>query len=475
MTHHPISIIALGLRFPHKTCFIDFSTQIHYGMRIAIIGHNGSGKTTLLKMLQGQVNDYTGKIIMPHNVCIGYVPQIIDTHNQLSGGQKFQVALTKALLRNPNVLLLDEPTNHLDDANRKSLINLINKFKGTVIVVTHDLEILRDCVDYLWHIDQSNLEIFKGNYDDYMQEIEHTRSSLYKELQSLNHQKKQAHIKLMKEQTRAKKSIVRGEKKRAQGHWPTLVAGDKERQAQQTTGKARIAIQEKRQNLIERMAKIRLPNVIRPTFSLQVGEINSSQTILCIKGGSCGYDRVILERIHLSLTSTGRLAITGKNGVGKTTLVKAILNDDTIIKEGEWILPDPKNIGYLDQQYASLLSHHTVLESLQKVVPHWTQFDYRRHLNDFLFRKNEEVFAHVTTLSGGEKARLCLAQLAAKTPRLLILDEITNNLDLQTRQHIIQVLQNYPGALIVISHDMNFLEEIGINEIYNLEIEGENK
>ena len=102
-------------------------------------------------------------------------------------------------------------------------------------------------------------------------------------------------------------------------------------------------------------------------------------------------------------------------------------------------------------------------------MPHWSYAEIRRHLNDFLFRKNEEVNARVHQLSGGEKARLSLAQIGAKTPKLLILDEITNNLDLETRAHVIQVLKNYPGALIVISHDEEFLKDIGICDQYQIE------
>jgi len=115
-----------------------------------------------------------------------------------------------------------------------------------------------------------------------------------------------------------------------------------------------------------------------------------------------------------------------------------------------------------------LIPDKTVLETISDLVPAWSHAEIRRHLNDFLFRKNEEVNALVSTLSGGEKARLSLAQIAAKTPKLLILDEITNNLDLETKEHVIQVLKYYPGAMIVISHEADFLEEIGISELVDV-------
>ncbi len=127
-----------------------------------------------------------------------------------------------------------------------------------------------------------------------------------------------------------------------------------------------------------------------------------------------------------------------------------------------------KDIGYLDQHYGTLHPDKTVLETIADLVPAWSHAEIRRHLNDFLFRKNEEVNSPVSTLSGGEKARLSLAQIAAKTPKLLILDEITNNLDLETKEHVAQVLKAYPGAMIVISHDADFLEEIVVNSYFKI-------
>lgn len=128
-----------------------------------------------------------------------------------------------------------------------------------------------------------------------------------------------------------------------------------------------------------------------------------------------------------------------------------------------------EDVGYLDQHYATLNPDKTVLETIEDLVPAWPHSETRRHLNDFLFRKNEEVNALVSTLSGGEKARLSLAQIAAKTLKLLILDEITNNLDLETKEHVVQVLKAYPSAMIVISHDVDFLTEIKIHEVLDVE------
>jgi ATPase subunit of ABC transporter with duplicated ATPase domains len=224
-----------------------------------------------------------------------------------------------------------------------------------------------------------------------------------------------------------------------------------------------------REVLLEKLQDLALPETIVPKFSLQPDEDAPSKVILSIQDGACGYDTPLLHNLFLSLTGVDRLALTGNNGSGKTTLVRAILNDPCITKSGEWILPKPEDIGYLDQHYATLNPDQSVLETIQACTPTWPHSEVRRHLNDFLFRKNEEVMALTSTLSGGEKARLCLAQIAARPPRLLILDEVTNNLDLETRDHMIQVLRHYPGAMIAISHDQDFLKAIGIQDFYDVE------
>jgi ATPase subunit of ABC transporter with duplicated ATPase domains len=468
MIHHPISITHLGLSFPQKVCFANFSTQVQPGMRIALMGRNGSGKSTLLKMLQGLICPSEGGICVPKDIVFGYVPQVIEDFADLSGGQRLNEALTRALVLNPNVLLLDEPTNHLDLKNRRSLMRLLQKFPGTLIVVSHDVELLRTCIDTLWHIQDEKIAVFSGSYDDYMWEIQSQRISLEKELSLLDRQKRGAHQALMKEQSRAKNSYSKGEKHIEDRKWPTVVSVTKARRSEETSGRKKKGIQTRKQDLVERLSNLRLPESIIPKFSLKSADVSPSKTLISIVDGGCGYGFPLLEGVLLSLNACGRLAITGDNGSGKSTLVKGILNDTVVLKSGEWIVPKPEDIGYLDQHYSTLVSTRTVFEEIQTLAPTWPHEGVRRLLNDFLFRKNEEVLALVSTLSGGEKARLSLAKIAAKTPKLLILDEVTNNLDLETRAHVIQVLNHYPGALIVISHDEEFLKEIGIENFYEL-------
>ncbi len=188
--------------------------------------------------------------------------------------------------------------------------------------------------------------------------------------------------------------------------------------------------------------------------------------MVSVSNGTVGFENPLVTAINLSVTAGERVAICGNNGSGKTTLIRAILGDIAIVKTGAWQVLKREYIGYLDQHYSTLDEEKTVLEIIQDCVNGWSQAAIRKHLNDFLFRKNEEINTSVASLSGGEKARLSLAMIAASTPKLLILDEITNNLDLETRNHVIQVLNEYPGAMVVISHDADFLHSIQISSHY---------
>ncbi len=456
-----IHINQLGISFPHKTCFEDFSTQIHHGSRIAVIGQNGSGKSTLLKTLQGQFEPSSGSVHTSHDVIFGYVPQVINEFELVSGGQRLNKALTKVLSMDPNVLLLDEPTNHLDSHNRNSLMRMLRQYAGTLIMVSHDVEFLNACVDTLWHIDNGKVHVFSGNYNDYMREIKIQHTSIEQELSRLDRQKKDVHQSLMKEQERSSKRKTYGEKKYADDKMALRSA---QGWGENTRNKNKKMIATTKNDLLEKLSTLRLPEVITPKFSINVADI-SNRVLVSITNGSIGYksNETILENINLSLGPKSRTAIQGNNGSGKSTLLKAILGDPSILKSGSWHTPN--DIGYLDQHYNTLAGEKSVLETIAELVD-WTHAEIRRHLNDFLFRKNAEVNAKVDQLSGGEKVRLSLAQIAANTQKLLILDEITNNVDLSTKMHLLDFLNAYPGGYIIVCHDEGFLEKLQLDDVY---------
>ncbi|MDR2268434.1 MAG: ATP-binding cassette domain-containing protein [Holosporaceae bacterium] len=449
--HDLVQIKNFSLSFQHKICFENFSTQVLFGNRIGIIGRNGIGKSSLLKMITEQNPDIAT-----------YVPQIIDNFAMLSGGQRFNKALSTALGKNPLMLLLDEPTNHLDLRNRQSLMRMLDRYCGTLIIVTHDRELLRRCANILWHIDNGKITIFHGNYDDYIIEMRTKHQSIVHQLESLKREKKSLHQDLMHEQERVTKSKSFGKKKVASKRWIKSVGDLKAMKAEKSHGNKLKTIDKRKQNLSEQLSEIRLPEIITPKF--YVAHRNARDKILVsIIDGSVAYaNKIILKNINLSICSVERTAIVGDNGSGKTTLVRAILGDCNVIKSGHWHVPHSQDIGYLDQHYENLIPWKSAVEIISAANPEWNNAEIRRHLNDFLFRKNEEVNTPIKNLSGGERVRLSLAKIAAHPPKLLILDEITNNIDLETRNHVTEILLAYSAAMIIISHDEDFLNEIGI-------------
>ncbi len=467
--HRPICLNNISLPFANKRCFEDFSAHIYPGNRIAIIGRNGSGKSSLLNLLRQQLVPSTGEVMIPDGICLGYVEQTIEDFQHLSGGERFNKLLSEVLAEDPDVLLLDEPTNHLDSDNRKHLIQMLKRYQGTLIIVTHDTELLRSCVDTLWHIHEHAIHVVKGSYEDYMRAMLQQRAAIEKELVSLRRDKKDAHEALMQEQERAAKSKAKGHKSVEQQKWSRSVGHSQARRAESTAGKKKSAIDTKKQQLIDQLSDLSLPEIIVPKFSL-TSEITSSGSLLSISGAAVGYraDKLIVENIHLTLGGKERIAIAGKNGSGKSTLLKAIVGQSSLFKTGNWQLPRLAHISYLDQHYATLEPALSVMAHVQAASPDWKEAEARRHLSDFLFRRNEEVNQLAASLSGGEKVRLALSILAANTPRLLIVDEITNNLDLETKQHVVDVLKHYPGAMIVVSHEADFLTQIGIETIYTV-------
>lgn len=245
-SHSLIQLINIGFSLSHKTCFEEFSAQVPYGSRIGLIGSNGSGKSTLLKMLFGSFVIDSGALTIPKDVMFGYVPQIIQDFDNFSGGERFNKALSQTLSLQPNILLLDEPTNHLDKYQRKSLFKMLQHFTGTVILASHDIDLLKSTVNILWHIDNGKVNIFSGDYHDYIESLTSHRLSIEKEMRLLKQQKIHMHDMLMKEQNRAAKSRATGKKNISQRKWPTVVSKTKAGRSNKTTDKIKSNLEEKK-------------------------------------------------------------------------------------------------------------------------------------------------------------------------------------------------------------------------------------
>lgn len=465
----PLQIKDLSLIYPNKSCFCNFSAFVPYGSRIAIIGGNGCGKSSLLKIINSELNPSSGKIIVPKEISMGYVPQIIEDLTHLSGAQRFNAYLSQALRTKPDILLLDEPTNHLDASQGKSLIRMLKDYTGTLMIATHNVYLMDSVTETLWHIHEDSINIFSGNYTNYMRARENERYSLDQEIEQLNREKTKMHESLMKEQKRAKLSKIKGQNSIERRKWPRIVSKCKANRASKTAGNNKFKIAQQKEKLNLRLSNLHVQEIIVPNF-LITGRNEGSKVLVSIREGELGYSHngIILRKINLDIRSCERIAILGENASGKSTLIRGIMNDLLVIKGGQWNTIAREDIGYLDQHYNDLDPEMNPFDEIKKIQSSWASVEIRNYLSNFLFRKNEEVFLKIKYLSGGEKCRLSLAKLACQIPKLIILDEITNNLDRETKNHIIEVFKSFPAAIVIISHDDHFLNEIGIEKRYEI-------
>lgn len=463
MKHKPIEIQNLAFELPHRQCFAGFSTQILPGDRIAIIGRNGAGKSSLLKMIMGEMEPSSGRIMNNDRLVIGYVPQTVLDHADLSGGERFNEAFTDAISENPDLLVLDEPTNHLDQKTRYSLMRMLDNYQGTILFASHDTNLINQCATKLWHIDNGKVTVFTGNYDDYMHERQIFVDSTEKRLNELRKEKKKLKEEKIKE---LKKSAQQGKHRPKDNE--KLNFNNKSSRAQATSDTRISTIKKQMESVSTSLNEQRLPEVLMPSFILTNARTSLTQSVLSVSQGICGYptNQSLVTGISLSVYGTDKISISGNNGSGKTTIIRAIIQDPNVVTQGLWQLPHTGEIGYIDQHYGNLDPEKTVEDIIAEQNRALTRNDIRKHLNSFLFRKNEEVYEKVKNLSGGEKARLSLAQIAANPPKLLILDEITNNVDIETKQYIVDVLSQYPGAFIVISHEPDFLTKLPLTGKY---------
>ena len=297
----PLQFNNVSLSFREKTCFENFNASVNYGSRIALIGRNGSGKSTLLKMLQGSFEPTSGTVQVPNNIVVGYVPQVIESFESLSGGERLIQAVEAALRLDPHLLLLDEPTNHLDRHHREYLMRLLAGYGGTLFVASHDPEFLCNCVDTLWHLHDEKMTFFSGSYNDYLRELKTERRLLEEQLSKLDRERKATHHSLMKEQERASKRKAQGEKKYA---GDTIALRAAQGKGEMTHNKNKKAIRVTRDDLLVQLSALYLPEIIVPKFSLTSGGIED-RMIVSISDGSIGYaeEKLFLSNIYLSLLS----------------------------------------------------------------------------------------------------------------------------------------------------------------------------
>ena len=489
----------LTLRRGLKLLFEQASFQVHPGQKVGITGANGTGKSSLFALILDSLHADEGDCLYPKDWVIAHVAQetpadarpaieyVLDgdaelrdvesalakaeadndgiklatlhTHfdnirgytarsragqllhglgfkvgdedrsvNEYSGGWRMRLNLAKALMCRSDLLLLDEPTNHLDLDAVIWLETWLTSYAGTLLLISHDRDFLNNVASHIAHIEHQRVTLYTGNYSAFERiRAEHLAN------QQAGYEKQQREIKHMQ-------SYV--ERFRAQA--------TKARQAQS------------RLKALERMEEIAPAHIDSPFhFSLLEPE-KKPNTLLRLNDVSAGYgESSIIKGVDMMITPGDRIGLLGPNGAGKSTLIKLLagssLDDSIKIHHGDREVGKETKIGYFAQhQLEQLHPEHSPVEHLQQLDPKAREADLRNHLGGFGF-SNDMALAKVAPFSGGEKSRLVLAMLVYQRPNILLLDEPTNHLDLEMRQALATALQEFSGAMIIVSHDRHLL------------------
>ncbi|MEH2286795.1 ribosomal protection-like ABC-F family protein [Nostoc sp.] len=491
-----------------RTLFQEVHVNIEAGDRIALVGGNGVGKSTLFKILAGKINRYTGSVWC--NGIVYYLPQIstikqeitADTvlnflisisdewwkiedilqtqfHTQvdlslpianLSGGELTKLFLAIGLAQEPNLLLLDEPTNHMDLQALESLKQFLWNFTGAYVIVSHKPFFLDQVTKVTWELTPVGLKIYGGNFSYYREQKEIELEVALRSHEAARKKLKRTQATAMQEQQRAAQSSCNGRAKFLNGSIDRMAAGLIKTKAEVSTGTAKkkheAAVVKANQKVAE--TKVKTTKVT----SIQLEEKNQKRrNLINIQGANLRIsERLLIQNIQLHISSGDRIAIIGANGSGKSSLVKAILgmeNQTAVLELGEVLLTPVMKAVYLDQTYELLNRQYTILENMQAANPHLSYQLLRQQLGHFLF-KYEDVHKSASILSGGELARLAIATISISEIDLLVLDEPTNNLDLETVEQMVVGINDYQGALFVISHDIDFLKQINITQSFKL-------
>lgn len=346
----------------------------------------------------------------------------------LSGGEKTRVLLGKLLLKKPTLLLLDEPTNHLDSEAIEWLEVFLKQYKGTVILISHDRYFLDQVVNRIFEIHNKKLKTYNGNYSDFIK-----ASAIEKELELKKFEDQQKDIKKQEESIERLKAFGREKHlKRARSKEKAL---------------AKVDVLDK-------------PEAYRKKAKIEFNpSVTSGNDVLQLRDISMGYgERILFKDLNLDIYRGEKVALIGANGIGKSTLFKIIMNEITPLSGGIKFGTNV-NVSYFHQEQKTLNLDNTIIDEIWEDNKQLTQTSLRTMLGAFLF-EGEEVFKKISTLSGGERARVAILKLILSNANLLLLDEPTNHLDIDSKEVLEEALSNYTGTIFTISHDRYFLNTV---------------
>lgn len=517
---------------PNKNLLFDsINLAVTQYEKIALIGNNGSGKSTLLKLISKELQPLGGELIVKsepyfvpqivgqfNHLTIGQALKVEDKlqalqeilsgdvsvenytilnddwtieercnealkywqltnldlsqkMETLSGGQKTKVFLAGISIHQPQLVLLDEPSNHLDILGRQLLYDFIQSTRSTLIIVSHDRKLL-NLLDKVAGLSKRGITIYGGNYDFYTQQKQTEQNALNQDLLSKEKALRKAKEKERETLERQQKLNSRGKGKQEKAGVARIMMNTLRNNAENSTSRLQGVHTEKIAGIKEELQELRsaLPGIDQMKFGFDHSSLHKGKILFKADDINYSYNNHPLwnKNLTFEITSGERLVLKGLNGSGKTTLIK-IITGKTGVKTGTVYLAESKSV-YIDQDYSLIDNQLKVYEQVQQLnVSALQEHELKTRLNRFLFTK-DDWDKSCCALSGGEKMRLilCCLTISNQAPDIIILDEPTNNLDIQNIEILTAAINEYEGTLIVVSHDETFLEQANIKRTIQL-------